>query len=162
MIGARRGGRGFAQMGRASADYWQAFIHACRGSSNAFYFRDPKASLPRGSALGAPVVSGANQTGYSLVTNGWRAGKSALLQPGDYIQIGVHLYKVLAPVESDSSGAATLSVWPNLRPDAQTDGASIITKNAAGLFRLKNSTGNKYSVNVGLYGLSGFSIVEVI
>ena len=64
---------------------------------------DPKAKLTqRARRKGSPVVSGANQTGYSLVTRGWLPSTRSLLLPGDHIQIGYRLYKVLDQVISDS------------------------------------------------------------
>jgi hypothetical protein len=149
----------FPQMSRYDADAWSAFILQCRGQSNAFMFGDPKAVLPKGSALGSPVVNGGSQFGYSLNTRGWQANAISILLPGDYIQIGYRLYKVLNPVNTDGSGNATLAIWPNLR-DMPVDGTTIQIKNCKGLFSLKTNSGNKFSVNVGLYGLTGIAIRE--
>lgn len=149
----------FTPMTRLSHDYWTAFLADCRGTSNAFMIGDPKARSPKGSPSGVPVVAGAGQTGYSLVTRGWTPGKSRLLLVGDFIQIGYRLYKVRDQVNSDASGDATLSIWPNLR-DLPADGTVIQCSNCKGLFRLKNASGNKSSTNVGNYGLAGFAIRE--
>ena len=151
----------FPHMTRASADAWSAFLMECRGPLNAFQFGDPKAKTPRGSAPGAPVVNGAAQTGYSLLTRGWQASINSILLPGDYIQVGYRMYKVLDAANSDASGDATLAIWPQLR-DLPADGAAIVTANCKGLFRLAKNTGNKFSVNVGNYGLTGFAIKEAI
>jgi hypothetical protein len=151
----------FPQMNRYSFDAWSAFILSCRGQSNVFSLGDPKAILPKGPATGTPVVSGASQTGYSLVTRGWSPSIISILLPGDLIQIGYRLYKLTAPANSDSSGDSTLSIWPNLR-DAPADGTTIQTRNCKCLFRLAHNSGNKFSTNVGLYGLSGFAVTEAI
>ena len=151
----------FTAMARYGFDLWTAFLAQCRGQSNAFSIGDPKAKLPKGCALGAPVVSGAAQTGYSLVTRGWAASITSILLPGDYIQIGYRLYKILSPASSDDGGNATLAVWPNLR-DQPADGTTIKTRNCKGLFTLKNNSGNKFSTNAGNYGLTGFAIKEAI
>ena len=151
----------FRPMARYGFDMWTAFLAQCRGQSNAFAIGDPKARLPKGRALGAPVVNGAAQTGYSLLTRGWVASITSILLPGDFIQIGYRLYKVLSPVNSDASGNAALAVWPNLR-DQPADGTAIQTRNCKGLFTLKNNSGNKFSTNAGNYGLSGFAIKEAI
>jgi hypothetical protein len=151
----------FTPMARLSHDYWTAFISQCRGSSNAFMLGDPKAREPKGSPSGMPVVAGAAQTGYTLVTRGWSPSKSRLLLVGDFIQIGYRLYKILDRVASDGSGDATLRVWPNLR-DQPADGTAIQCANCKGLFRLKNSSGNKSSTNVGSWGLAGFAIREAL
>jgi hypothetical protein len=59
--------------------------------------------------------------------------------PRDYIQIGYRLYNVIsAPVNSDSSGNATITLWPSLREQV-TDGTPIVTVNCTGLFRLASN-----------------------
>jgi len=151
----------FKPMGRSSFDMWTAFLAQCRGQSNAFSLGDPKAKLPKGVATGTPVVSGAGQTGYFVVTRGWAPGVISILLPGDFIQIGYRLYKVLNAVTPDGSGNATLAIWPNLR-DQPADGATIKTRNCTALFTLKNNSGNKFSTNAGNYGLAGFAIKEAI
>lgn len=151
----------FPAMSRYSYDAWSAFVAECRGQLNCFQLGDPKAVYPKGSALGSPVVNGAAQTGYSLVTRGWTANSTGLLLFGDYIQIEYRLYRVLDNVTSDGSGNATISVWPNLR-DQPADGTAIITRNCKGLFRLAANSGNKFSVNATSYGSAGFKIREAI
>jgi hypothetical protein len=154
----------FAPMDRWSHDAWKAFLRACRGQLNVFLIGDPKARRPKGMAAtnpGVPVISGAAQTGYSLVTRGWTPSVTNMLLYHDNIQIGNRLYSVTDSVSTDSSGDAVLPIWPPLR-DQPADGAAIITHNCKGLFRLKNNSGNKDSVNVGLYGLTGFAIKEAI
>lgn len=149
----------FPPMTRWSADAWSTFILECRGPVNAFMLGDPKAALPKGTPQGVPVVSGAGQTGYSLVTRGWKPSQLRLLLYGDQLQIGNRLYRTLAQVNSDSSGDATIPIWPNLR-DQPADGASLILNHCKGLFRLVSGTGNKFSTNPGDYGNSGFAIRE--
>jgi hypothetical protein len=122
---------------------------------------DPKAKLPKGVATGTPVVSGANQTGYSLVTRGWTPNKTSILLWGDYIQIGYRLYSVTDAVNTDVNGDATLPIWPPLR-DLPADGVTIVTRACKGLFRLKPEADSKSSVNVGLYGLTALSIREAL
>lgn len=146
-------------MTRWSSDAWSTFILECRGPVNAFMLGDPKNALPKGTPQGTPVVSGAGQTGYSLVTRGWRASQLRLLLYGDQLQIGYRLYRVLSQVNSDASGNATIAVWPNLR-DQPADGAAIAVHNCKGLFRLVSGTANKFSTNPGDYGNSGFAIRE--
>jgi len=149
----------FPPMNRHCADMWQSFILEARGGVNAFMLGDPKAALPKGQPAGAPVVNGAGQTGYSLLTRGWTPNRYNLLSIGDYLQIGYRLYKVLTPVVSDSSGHATISIWPNLR-DQPADGTALVVNHCKGLFRLASPTGNKFSTNVANYGFTGFKIRE--
>jgi len=149
----------FPAMGRLSADSWSSFLMECRGPLNAFILGDPEAALPKGSPQGTPVVSGAGQTGYSLVTRGWPPSLYRLLMVGDNIQIGYRLYRVLDQVNSDASGNATLSVWPNLR-DQPADGTSVALYNCKGLFRLVKGGESKFSTNIGSRGFSGLQIRE--
>jgi hypothetical protein len=154
----------FPPLDRQSYDYWNAFLALCRGQLNVFQMGDPKAQKAKGMVNvnpGTPVVNGANQTGYSLNARGFPVSINRLFLPGDYIQIGYRLYTVDDVVNSDSAGDAVLPVWPPLR-DLPADGTAIVTYNCKGLFRLKNNSGNKSSVNVGAYGLSGFAIKEAI
>jgi len=148
-------------MPRHSHDAWSAFLSRMRGSLKTFMLGDPKARLPKGSAMGSPVVSGAGQTGYSVATRGWSPNQPSLFLPGDFIQIGIRLHKVTDLVSSDANGLATLPIWPPLR-DKPADNMPIVTRNCKGAFVLKASNGNKHSTNVGLYGFSGFDIREAL
>lgn len=158
----------FPPMTRSDGDTWAAFILSLRGPLNAFLFGNPKAAQPKGSPAGAPVVNGAGQgvfgTGinlYQVNTRGWTPSRSNLLQVGDYISIYPRLYRVTAPVASDASGHATISIWPNLR-DAPADGTAITTSNCAGLFRLAQAKGNSFSTSLKGYGLTGIKIRDAI
>jgi hypothetical protein len=151
----------FLPMNRFAFNAWSAFILSCRGQSNVFSLGDPKLVLPLGLATGIPVVSGASQTWYSLVTRGWTPSVTSIMLAGDLIQIGYRMYKLTAPANSDGSGNATLSVWPNLR-DKPADGTTIQTRNCKCLFKLAHNSGNKWSTNPGSYGLTGFAVTEAI
>jgi hypothetical protein len=76
---------------------------------------------------GTPVVNGANQTGASVITNGWTASRTGLLNVGDvftmsgvyavnpqnYLSTGALKQFVLtSPAASDSSGNATIQFAP--------------------------------------------------
>ena len=151
----------FPPMSRLSADAWSSFILALRGPIHCFMLGDPKARLPKGTAKGTPLVNGANQTGYTLYTDGWDANQPNLLVVGDFIQIGWRLYKVTQTVASDSTGHGILSIWPNLR-DLPADNTPVVVTNCKGIFRLAQSTNNKWSTNVGNYGMTGLQIREVL
>jgi hypothetical protein len=71
----------------------------------------------------------------SLVTEGWADSQTSVLLPGDKIQVGYRLYKVCEAVNSDSSGNATIIVWPSLR-ETPADETLIVLTNPVGLFRL--------------------------
>src|SRR5581483_7527419 len=61
----------YPPMNLSEAAPWEAFLLQLRGVKNAFQIGDPLRLTPIGTAQGAPVVNGSNQTGYTLVTNGW-------------------------------------------------------------------------------------------
>jgi hypothetical protein len=123
---------------QCQADEWIAALMELRGMANAMLLGDPLKTSPRGNPLGAPAfpatitdIAG-NQT---VETTGWTPGKFGLLLPGDYIQIGYRLHRVVgAPVNSDSSGNATIAIWPSLR-EPPIASQALITSNCVGLFR---------------------------
>jgi hypothetical protein len=135
---------------QAEADVWIAALMQMQGQVNAFQIGDPLKSLPRGVPLGTPVADGsvAMTAGTNtLNTKGWTASKSGLLLPGDYLQIGFRLHRVLDSVTSDSSGKAAINIWPSLR-EVPLDSQPIITTNPVGLFRLaknKNTWSSDYT-----------------
>jgi hypothetical protein len=127
-------------MSNTNADAWVSFLLECRGRLNVFQLSDPSKKKPSGRPAGTPLVSGTNAaTATVLNTRGWKPLTNRLLLPRDYIQIGCRLYNVVsAPVNSDSSGNATINIWPSLREQV-TDGTAIITVNCTGLFRLASN-----------------------
>lgn len=140
-------------MSQVNAAAWVAFLMELRGMANAFMIGDPMFITPMGTPSGTPVVnntlSGTNGNpvmSQTLTMGGWTASRSGLLLPGDYIQVGVRLHRVLDEVNSDASGNATVNIWPTLRGQP-TNGTSIITENAQGLFRLATNS-RKFSFDV--------------
>lgn len=126
-------------MKRADAEYWISFLLKLNGSYGTFLLGDPNGAIARGVATGTPLVKGANQTGSDLITDGWTPNTTGILKAGDYIQLGTGstslLHKVLDDVNSDGSGNATLTLWPDLR-SAPSDNAAIVVSAPKGVFRL--------------------------
>jgi hypothetical protein len=140
------------------AAVWSAFFGECRGRLNVFYLADPTYTGPRGTVKGSPVVSGVNNAmAIALNTKGWTPSSFRLLLPGDYLQLGNRLHRVLDQVNSDTNGDATISIWPSIR-EATTDGQAVILNNPKGLFRLAS---NRRSVLTDETRLSGVSIKAV-
>jgi hypothetical protein len=144
-------------MKRADAEYWISFLLKLNGPYGTFLLGDPNGATARGVATGTPLVKGANQTGSSLITDGWTTSTTGILKAGDYIQIGggaaAKLHKVLDDVNSDSSGNATLTIWPDLR-SSPSDNAPIVVSGAKGLFRLSTSQ-QDWDVNeASIYGMT--------
>lgn len=134
------GSLSFPPMCQADADLLASFMLELRGMANAFQLGDPMKAVPAGSPLGSPVVNtGAADAAGSTVlhTSGWDASTAGHLLPGDYIQVGWRLHRVLDQVNSDASGNATISVWPSLR-EAPAAGP-IIVNGAQGLWRLSTN-----------------------
>jgi hypothetical protein len=144
-------------MKRADAEYWISFLLKLNGPYGTFLMGDPNGATARGVATGTPLVNGSGQTGNELVTDGWTTSTTGILKAGDYIQLGTgatsRLYKVLDDVNSDGSGNATLTVWPDLR-SAPADNAAITVSNTKTTFRL-NSAQTSWDINEAtIYGLT--------
>lgn len=127
---------------RAIAADWIAFGAQLNGRYNLFLMGDPAAKTPRGVASGTPVVSGAGQTGNTLVTSGWTPNTTNIMMKNDYIQIGTgastRLYMLVENANSDGSGNANLTIEPELRY-SPANGETVIVNNPKGLFRLSSN-----------------------
>jgi hypothetical protein len=138
---------------------WSAFLGECRGMTNQFLIGDSSYQGCQGSASGTPVVNGI-QTPMATTLNvrGWTPNSFRLLMPGDYLQVGYRLHRVLNPVNSDASGASTIDIFPSLR-DTISDGQPIILDDPKGLFRMSE---NKQSMTVdeSRFGATSFNVVE--
>ena len=146
-------------MKREDAEQWVSFLMKLYGQKGTFLLGDPLGGTARGSAstsAGTPVVNGASQTGGTLAIDGLPASATGYLKAGDYIQLGsaatAQLYKVLNDANSNSSGEATLDIWPNLRA-SPSDGATVVVSNAKGVFRLASNE-TIWNINkLALYGI---------
>lgn len=154
-------------MKRADAEEWITFFIKQYGGFGTFLLGDPNAATPRGSAAttaGTPVVNGASQTGDELAIDGLPISVTGYLLAGDYIQLGSgassQLYKVLDNVDSNSSGEATLTIWPDLR-SSPADDATVTVANAKGVFRLSTPTHNWNIDTAGFYSMA-FGAVEAL
>lgn len=144
---------------RATAAPWLAFLVALHGRAGTFRLGDPGGKVPRGSALGAPLVDGAGQVGETLLTKSWAPSTAGLLLPGDYVEVGGQLLLVVEPAASDAMGNAALTVRPGLRlPSA--DGGIITTTNPRGRFRLVDNSREWEETAAQVYGLT-FAAREV-
>jgi hypothetical protein len=153
------------RMNREDAEQWVSFLMSLYGQKGTFLLGDPLGGTARGSAstaAGTPVVNGASQTGGTLNIDGLPASATGYLKAGDYIQLGSaatsQLYKVLADANSNSSGEASLDIYPNLR-SSPADGATVVVSNAKGLFRLASNETSWNINNLAFYGIT-FGAVE--
>lgn len=130
----------------STANVWETFLLDMQGMLNAAQFGDPRRSGPRGSIAGTPLVdntvTGGNAAmSLTLGTKGWTPNATGVLLKGDYLQVGYRLYRTKDDVNADSSGKATIRVWPSLR-EVPTDGAAINVTTPKGLFRLASNVRN--------------------
>jgi hypothetical protein len=128
---------------QTDADAWISALMQMQGMANAFQLGDPMKTSPKGSALGSPAADGSfamTAGGQTLFTKGWTPTQINLLLPGDYLQIGFRLHRVLDAVISDNSGKAAINIWPSLR-ETPVDGEPLVLSNPLGLFRLANNKG---------------------
>ena len=154
-------------MKRETAEPWVTFLTKLYGPFGTFLLGDPIGATARGSASsapGTPLVNGASQTGDTLSIDGLPASATGYLKAGDYIQLGsgatTQLYKVLDDVDSNSSGEANLTIWPDLRSSPSNDTA-VVVANAKGLFRLSTSATNWTIGTNGFYSIA-FGAVEAL
>jgi len=149
----------YPEMTRTEAEDFNAFLLALMGQKGTFYLGDPLGSQPRGQASGVPLINGSNQTGNTLVTDGWTASITGILLRGDYIQIGNRLHKILTDTNSDAGGNATLEIWPRvaISPD---DNQFIVTRNTVGIFRLSENITPIYEANEERVYSIGFDCIE--
>lgn len=151
-------------MKRSDAEQWIAWLVSLRGRFGTFTMGDLLGCTPRGSGGGTPVVNGSSQTGEDLNIDGCTPDITGWLKAGDYVQLGAAgsatLHKVLADVNTNSSGQATLTLWPHIRT-APSDGATVTISNTVGRWRLASNE-SSWSVNeAAIYGIS-FSCMEAI
>lgn len=110
------------------------------------------------------LVNGANQTGQDLITDGWTISATPLFKAGDWVQVGTgatrQLCMVLADVNSNSSGQATLSLFPRIRT-AFADNTVITAANPSGVWRLTANAAWTIGVDSLVAGLS-VQFVEAI
>jgi hypothetical protein len=147
------------------AGEWEAFFAACDGPRRRFLLTDPVRPSLNGSASGTPVVDGA-QTARSetLDVRGLTANDPDAFLRGDRIQLGSgvdsRLHVIQTQAGTDGSGNVTLDIWPPLRDD-YADGATIVTSNAKGVFRLPGNTSEWDVEPPTIYGFK-FTAVEAL
>lgn len=151
-------------MKRDRAEPWISFLMSLKGRQGYFLLNDPNALAPQGSVTGTVSVFGASQSGASLVVDGISANLVNAFKAGDYIQLGssasTRLHKVLTNATANSSGIATLDIWPNLR-SSPGDNDVVTYASASGLFRLANNV-TSWNINeISSYGVT-FDCVEYV
>lgn len=116
-----------------------------------------------GALGGTPLVNGANQTGSNLVTNGWTASVTNLLNPGDIFTIaGVYAvnpeslvstgalqnFVVTAAVNSDGAGNATIPIAPAITLTGAYQTVNVAPANLAAI-TVRGNASTAYGQNLG-------------
>ena len=151
-------------MNDVNAQEWIAFFLSLNGVQGTFLMSDPTRALPRGAAFSnrnpSPLVAGAGQVGNELDIDNCPSSITDYLKRGDYIQIDYGYHRLLGDVSTDSSGEASLSIWPNLRRSPADDG-SVRTINPVGIWRLISPT-SFYTDSDFLFKEMSFSCIEAV
>lgn len=115
--------RNMAKGEGGEADYFKGLV--AKGLGFDWFMTQNAPTFTTGTQGGTPLVNGANQTGSSIITNGWTAAAAPRLNAGDVITFaGVHRinpltrqstgdlrqFVVTANVSSDGSGNATIPI----------------------------------------------------
>lgn len=116
---------------------WQAFLMKLDGASGRFYGFDPDRRTPAGTGVGTPLVNGADQKGFELVTNGW-GNSQTVLKIGDYFEVNNELKMVVEDCVSDGSGNATITFAPELRT-SPPDNEPLTITSPKGIFMLTDA-----------------------
>jgi hypothetical protein len=151
-------------MKRADAEQVVAFLISLNGRFGTFLLGDNANTSPRGVGTGTPLVNGGGQTGDTLITDGWTTSQTGILKAGDWIQLGsgagTRLHKVLEDANSDGSGNATFTLWPNLRLVPSNDDPLIVSS-PKGIWRL-SSNETEFSIDeASIYGIT-FACIEAL
>lgn len=148
-------------MERAQAEEWMTFLLKLNGPLGTFLLADPAAKNLRGVGAANAKIDGSGQTGQEIDIKDLGASVSGVYLAGDYIEIEQRLYKVLNDVDSDSSGEATIDIWPRLRITS-TNNTPVVSNPARGLFRLASTSNALYEAGEDkIFGIS-FSCVEAL
>lgn len=127
---------------RTKLDVWWAWLLSLNGREKTVLAPLQYPNEMKGSAMNytAPEVDGANQTGNSLNIKNAPTSITNYLRAGDYFQLGAtgsdaRLYMSLEDVNTNGSGQATVTIWPDLY-QSPANSATITVASPVGLFRL--------------------------
>ena len=147
-------------MKRDKAAAWKAFFDLLDGGAGTFYGYDPDCVVPRGQALGNPLVNGAVQTGSSLIIDGCTAN-TTFLKAGDYFAVNGELKRMTSDALVNGSGQTTLNFKPALR-NSPVDNAVITVDRPTCTMALVDDMQAMWECDVrGIYQPKTFAAIEV-
>lgn len=135
-----------------------AFLAQLRGQGGRFYLGDFSRVNPKGVGTGAPVVSGASQTGSSLVTTGWTPSITGILKIGDYVGFNGELRMLIADANSSAGGVATLVLDSPMRASPPNAGVITINKTTCKMMLTEDTA--KWNISPGIIGDISISCME--
>jgi len=152
-------------MSRAEAAPWVAALVSLNSSEGTFYYGDPAWATPQGVGTGTPLVKGASQTGYDLITDAWTPSTTGIVKAGDWLQIGattaMKLHMIMADANSAATtGETTLTLWPKLRA-SPADNLAVTVTSPKGIWRLAGPIDWTISVDQIISGIT-IQFVEAI
>jgi P22 coat protein - gene protein 5 len=127
-----------------------------------------------GAYAGSGVINGASQTGSSVVTNGWTASITGLLNVGDVVTFAgvfavnpksrqttgsLQNFVITSTVNSDGSGNATLPIYPAITTTGAYQTVTGSPANGAAVV-VKGSASTSYAQNIG-FVKDAFGLVTV-
>lgn len=132
-------------MTRADGDAWSAWLISLRGPVGTFLLPVPGAAA-RGAASATPGTlqadGAASARARTLAIKTGLGTTANYLRAGDWLSIGTgssrRLHRVLVDASLDSSGKATLDIWPALR-EALSNSTTLYVSSATGKFMLTGS-----------------------
>jgi hypothetical protein len=118
----------FPPMTRAQFAPINAFVLKQRGQYESFQVVPPVLNAGLGSPAGTPLINGADQTGRSVVTDGWN-NSITIFKAGDYLKFANHdkVYTVVTDATSNGSGQSTITIEPALITSPANDSAITYT-----------------------------------
>lgn len=116
----------FENLQAADAASLRTFLARLQGTAGRFYMGNQPHRTIRGTGAGTPLVKGAAQTGYSLITDGWTVGTTVLA--GDFIGFngGAELRMVVTDATANGSGEITLAFDEPIRTSPNDNSAIVI------------------------------------
>lgn len=152
-------------MSRSEASEWQAFFSQLNGNFGTFLMGDPDGKSAQGSMNNTIKVRTAAAIGsYDVEIYDGDTSETGALKKGDYVQFGssgtARLHILVADVDVDGNGEATLQIEPALKTAVAVDDVVVYT-NTVCVMRMQNSDLSWSADQISLYGIS-FACEEVI
>lgn len=116
--------------------------------------------VPWVSAARCAIVNGGSQTGSSLLLSGMPTSTAGLARAGDWIEVNGELKRLIADLDSDSSGGGTVLFEPALRA-SPADATPVVFRNPMGKFLLAEDSVS-YGTRPGIISDIELSLVEDI